>query len=67
VIVSTFPDSKTKKKNVLVYDRKTGKRIGSATLDAADEATDVSDDSKQIIYKKAGKVFRTGLSLNLNN
>lgn len=51
VIVSTFPDQKTMKKKAFVYDRKTGKRKGSATLDAADEAEDVSDNGKQILLK----------------
>lgn len=51
VIVSTFPDPKTMKKRALVYERKTGRRKGIATLDASDEAADVSDDGKHIILK----------------
>lgn len=62
VIVSTFPDPKTLKKTVFVYERKTGKSRGRAILDASDEVEDISADGKQIIYKTSGKEIKIDLN-----
>lgn len=61
IIFSTFPDTQTWKKDVIVFDTNTGTQIGKASLDEMDKIDDISFDDKQIIYKRNGVEMRIDL------
>ncbi|MHB8883398.1 MAG: hypothetical protein ACYC69_18060 [Thermodesulfovibrionales bacterium] len=52
VIFSAFPDKDMWKKAIIIFDASTGKKVGTATLDEADEIIDISADDKQLFYKR---------------
>ena len=55
IIFSTPLDSSTWKKEIIVFDVSSGKELGKAFLDEAEEIIDVSDDANKIIYKVQGQ------------
>jgi len=52
VIFTSFPDMETWSKEVIIYDMSTGKKLGTATLDEADEIVDVSANDKELICRR---------------
>ena len=54
IIFSTFPNKTTWKRNVIIYNRRTGSLLGQTVLEERDDIVDVSPHATKLIYKERG-------------